>query len=261
MKFLKERKGSEYMALITSLALALVGLGGGYIIRGLLNSKYKGLSMIEKAVKKKNSIIFLETPTTSFVRPIVKMFQNIGITDQKEIIIFSPGSLKTCANLGIMVAHGDLYRSMAVPLDVPKTKLELGDMGLSDDEIAELLEIIQKTPKSKLKGKLEKEEIKDEKSKEKVTKYNIYLGLSSVVKDFVYTGLNRVSIQDMLRNLVAQRELENMGKNQWINNAIAIFIVAIGIAFAIKFAWPVLMGATASATSAAPTLMPVAIGG
>ena len=66
-------------------------------------------------------------------------------------------------------------------------------------------------------------------------KYDVYVSLPSVVKDFIYTGLNRTSIHAMLRELVFQRELEKMGKRDWVKIAIAIFLILLGIGFAIRF--------------------------
>jgi len=66
-------------------------------------------------------------------------------------------------------------------------------------------------------------------------KYDVFVGMSSVVKDFVYTGINRVSIHDMIREMVYQRELEKLGAGRkWIEIAIAIFIILIAAVFAIR---------------------------
>jgi hypothetical protein len=66
-------------------------------------------------------------------------------------------------------------------------------------------------------------------------KWNIYINLPTTIKDFIYTGLNRVSIHAMLRELVYQRDLEKMGQRNWLQIAIAFIIIAVGVGFAIRF--------------------------
>jgi amino acid permease len=66
-------------------------------------------------------------------------------------------------------------------------------------------------------------------------KYDVFVDMSSVVKDFIYTGINRTTIHAMLRELVYQRELEKFGQRNWMMIAIAIFIILIGLGFAIKW--------------------------
>ena len=67
------------------------------------------------------------------------------------------------------------------------------------------------------------------------TELKIYINLPSIVKDFIYTGLNRVTIHDMLHELVYQRELEKMGGRNWIAIAIAIVLIIIGIGIGARF--------------------------
>jgi len=67
------------------------------------------------------------------------------------------------------------------------------------------------------------------------TELKVYNYLPSVVKDFIYTGLNRVTIHDMLHELVYQRELEKMGGRNWIAIAIAIVLIIIGVGIGLRF--------------------------
>lgn len=268
------------MSMIITLAATTAGAVFGYFLKSATLFKNKSLRLFLNAVKKRQPIVFLETENTTFMRTIIKTFQGLGITDQKELVILPEGSFKPCANLGgVFIAHGDLYRSIAVPTEVAAFIDYLrNDIGMSEREIAEFFkEVIDKSPRELLEeyekqlndikeqirnsevAKEIKKELKERNPKMKkeefeelfetaieriameqipTTKLNLYKAMPATVKSFLYTGLNRVSIHDMLSNLVAQRELEKIGKKDWIDIAVAVAIILIGIGLGLKFILP-----------------------
>lgn len=248
----------------------VVGLGFGYVISEVMLRKNKALYKFTTAMKKKKFIAFLETDKAIYGRIIKKIYRNLAITEQKEIIILPKSSPKPCVNLGgAMIVHGDLYKSVAVPQEVRKFIHERKKEGWKEEDIAQFLEEIETTPPEVLKPLLhklkfwKKKKVGDNKTSQgdkeetpidlgsnpappnlpnvpPVTrvskrKYDVYMSLPSVVKDFIYTGLNRVSIHTMLRELVYQRDLEKWGQRNWLMIGIAIMIILLGVGFAIRF--------------------------
>lgn len=244
--------------MLMNIVYGFVGLGVGYYLKGMLTSRIMGIKTIETAVKKKQFLVFLETPTGTILRRIVLLDQNIGITENKEVVIIPAGTVKPCAQLrGINIAHGDLYRAVTVPGDLIKLKDELVKNGWTTDNIGSFFKLIEEIPQANIKKKLDEIEINIENRGDEFKPFNVYTSMSSVVKDFVYTGLNRTSIHEMLRNLVAKRDLENLNKKDWVTIAIAVTIVLVGLGVLFKFIAPAI--ATMGAASA-PTVPPARLG-
>lgn len=237
---------------IFSIIYLVVGIGSGYIISEVMLRKNKALYTLSNALKKKKFVAFLETDKAIYCRIIQKIYRNLAITKQKEIIILPKSSPKPCVNLGgAMIIHGDLYKSVAVPQELRKFIRARKKEGWKEEDIAQFLEEVETTSPNTLKQLYLK--LKEGKKPEAMPeseagsnpavptnsidkrKYDVYINLPSVVKDFIYTGLNRVSIHAMLRELVYQRELEKMGKHNWLMIAIAIMVILLGVGFAIRF--------------------------
>jgi len=243
------------------------GLGLGYLLNEILLRRNKKIYPLIDAIKKRKLIAFLETDKAVYFRVIPKTYKNLGITKEKELIILPKSSVKPCVNLGgLLIARGDLYKSACVPQEVRKFISERLSDGWSEEDIAKFFEEIETIPSEQLKARYKA--LKDSKyypesvesgnptpvSKVDKQKYDIYVSLPSVVKDFIYTGLNRTSIHAMLRELVFQRELEKMGQRNWVKIAIAIFLVLLGIGFLIRF-----IGSTPAITSFFKPQMPARI--
>jgi len=239
---------------IINLAYLVAGLGLSYILYEISLRKNRALYSLIKNVKKKKQIpIFLETDKASYLKFVDRVFKNIGVTTEKELVVIPKSSAKPCLNLGgIVIAHGDVYKSVTVPTDLIKFVKELKDGKFgekwSNEEIAKFFQEIEHVNAEKLKdylkqfdGKKKIKKINEDGEKVGINvspmmsqKFKIYMAMPSVVKDFIYTGINRVSLHDMLREMVYQRELEKMGSRNWIMYAIAILIVLLGVYFLLK---------------------------
>lgn len=68
-----------------------------------------------------------------------------------------------------------------------------------------------------------------------LSKLDVYLALPSDVRNYLVTGLNRVTIKSMLDNLTAQKDLEKVGKTDWVMIATAAVMACLGLAILIKF--------------------------
>jgi len=253
------------------IPLPIVGfiLGGilGYVFYDFSLRKKKALYTIITAVRKKQPLAFLETDKAVFVDRIVKVYKGLAITPRKDILILTRNSPKPAIGLGIQIFHGDAYKGVAVPQEVRKIIQELlsGKYGTKwkPEDIAQFFEEIEKNPAEWLEEfyKYMKENetkiVKTEKGEEEIPaseidkkKYDIFIGMPSVVKDFIYTGLNRTMIKAMLREMVYQRELEKIKTWNWLYIAIAILIILIGLGFFLPKILPYL---TAAAPKPPPT--------
>ena len=226
--------------MLWEIIYGVVGLGIGFVINGMMLSKNKGLAQIIQAAKKKNMLVFLESKNSLVVRQVVKKFQSIGITSEKEIVILPESSLKYCTNLGMRVAFGDWHRAVTVPTELIQFKEDWKDKGLSDEELGWLISEIHDKSGSDLEESLSAKKLELKKTlsnnkggtKEKTeneTLYDVYKGLSFAVKDFIFTGMNQTTIVAEHRNLVAQRELENMGKSNLWTWGIVIFLIIVAL--------------------------------
>lgn len=249
--------------MLVNIVFCVVGALFGYLAYDMKIRKRKGLRSLISAVNKNRPIIFLETKTTTYVQSIIKTFHNIGITENKELVIIPPSTLKICPSLRVQVGHGDLYRSILVPSEVPKFRDMLAkEHGWSNDEIADFFEKIMTIPSSDLKKMLDNDEVKNtldvtvKDLKKKQTKYDIYKLVPSTVQDFIYTGLNRVSIFDMLKNLVDQRELDKLGQKNWVAIAIAFFVILMGIGVVVSLVMPAIGPFLSSQTDIAGSVIP-----
>lgn len=248
--------------MLWEIIYAVVGIGAGFMGRGVMLSRNPGLSQIIQAVKRKNTLIFLESNNSLVVRQVVKKFQSIGITAEKEIVILPESSLKVCSNLGMRVAFGDWHRAVAVPTELAKLSAEWERMGLSKEELAWLVSEIHNKSGEKLKESLDAKKLElktlvddgkggtKEKTEDK-TLYDVYKNLSFAVKDFVYTGMNQTTIVAEHRNLVAQRELEKIGKSNLWTWGIVIFLILVALGL---FGPDVIRALGAAAPSATPSL-------
>lgn len=253
--------------MLMNIGFCVVGVLFGYLVYDMKIRRRKGLQSLVSAVLRNRPIVFLETKTTTYIQPIIKTFHNLGITENKELVIIPPSTLKICPSLRVQVGHGDLYRSILVPSEVPKFRDMLEkEYGWSNDEIAEFFEKIISVPKSELKNALDDDAVRKELDvavkgpKKKETKYDIYKLVPSTVQDFIYTGLNRVSIFDMLKNLVDQRELEKLGQRNWIAIAIAFFILLLGIGVVVQLIMPAIGPLFSPSDAVTSTIMPERIG-
>jgi len=250
---------------ITNILFLLVGLGIGYFLYDTLLKRNKGLYTIISSVKKKKMVAFLETDKSVYIKPIEKIYKNLGVTKQREIVILPKSSVKPCMGLGIQIAHGDLYKSVTTPQEVRQFVEERKKDGWKDEDIAQFFQEIETIPGNKLKTIYKQMKEGKDLSGKKIDvneiekmKFDIYKNMDSVVKDFIYTGLNRVSIHDMLREIVYQRELENIGKRNWIMIAVAIMIIIIAIGLGVRFIFstPGITNMVTSAISSTPRIAP-----
>lgn len=222
--------------MIFNIIFLLVGLGGGYFIYDILLRRNKGLHRLMNAVKKSKPIAMLETDKSVYFRPIEKTVKNIGITSNRELIIIPKASMKPCVNLkGTPIAHGDLYKAVTVPQEMRKFIDERKNNGWSQEDIGNFLKDIEEHDEDGLIEKWSLKENPGDPNPEGVEKFKVFKNLSSVVKDFIYTGVNRVNIHDMVRELTYQRDLEDIGKTDWVKIAVAIVLVLIGIGIAWRF--------------------------
>lgn len=241
------------MAIFMNVIYFVVGVGGCFLFTEIWARRRKHLHKVIKALKKKQFVALLETDKAIYFRVIKKVYRNLAITEQKEIIVLPKSSPKPCINIGGgMLVHADLYKSVAVPQEIRQFIHDRKKEGWKEEDIAEFLEEVETTPPSMLKKRFFDLKFPKLKKKEKTEvpkpsnpnldidkidkrKFDVYINLPSVVKDFIYTGLNRVSIHAMLREIVYQRELEKIGKRNWLAIAIAIMIILLGVGFGIRF--------------------------
>jgi len=270
------------MSLLLYPVFVGVGLVFGYYLKDLLIKRNKNIANLLKAIKKKEPIAFLETDTSVYWRPIKHSFQNIGVTDKREVLVMPKNTFKPCMNLsGVPIAHGDLYKGVTTTQDIRKFITERKIAGWTEEDIAvflqeveafsperfkdlqenkesvvrdkienlknwfkgktdtvdEDLENIQKRIGTKKKDKKEYERQKKKLEQELnriVESLKVYSTLSAQVKDYIYTGINRASINMMMRALVMERDLGKSKTVKWITIAIAILVAVIGIAIGLK---------------------------
>ena len=265
----------------------IAGVLLGYVYANIFFFSNKGAAQFVDALKKKKMIIFSETDKAEWFRVVDKVYKNLAVTTDKDMIILPENAIKPCMNLGgVQMAHADLYKSIASSSDVRKWMLSIKEQyGWTENDIAVIIQEIQEFPPEKVteylaklvSGKAtKKEEVITEvddpenpgqkkrvkqmieqslapagKDKEK---YAVYIALPSTVKNWVYTGLNRISIHDMLRELVYQRDLEKKGVPPWIMIGIAVFLVILALGFALPKILPILMQAGAATAIPAATV-------
>lgn len=230
---------------ITTPFFVLLGAGFFWLYEQFQIRRNKAFFALQQAVKKKQAYGFLETSTGSYFRTLTKIRNNIGITPQKEVIILPEGSLKPVMNMGGQIFHADLYKSIATNQEFRKFLEERTNDKWTEEDVAKFLQEVEQTPANILSEFFKK--LKTDPyypntnpvDQAKITKvdrqkFQIFKSLSSEVKNFIYTGINRTSIHSMLKELVYQRELENVGKRNWIAIAIAAFIIVMIIVFALN---------------------------
>jgi hypothetical protein len=254
----------------------------GFLVNEILLRRNKMLYQFIRAVKKRNPIAFLETDKMVYFVPIERFFKNLGLTKTKEVVIVPKGSVKP-SNLGVEMAHGDLYKSITTPQEFRILCYDLLNSGWSADDIASFFEKVEQIPAEELKQKYiskindlneklkkinlqivkeEKPEILEELNKKvmeidtelkkQFKEFNLFLNLPSTIKDFIYTGVNRVSLSAMIREMVYQRELERLGQRNWVAIGIAVLLILIGLALFGRFILPMLQGGGASVTAKIP---------
>ncbi|HIE35907.1 MAG TPA: hypothetical protein EYP89_01560 [Candidatus Omnitrophica bacterium] len=203
-----------------------------YLYSQLYFYKKFGLQNLKKAISQKKPLLILESPTGYYLEVPKNIEGNLAFTKKRDVIILSPGTLKPCRDLGNSpVAHGDLYLSCTVPIDLAKFIKDELKKNKTEEEIADLLEEIStsgKIPKKYLE-KVENEE------KRNIVK-RIYKTYSfDNIKNFLNTGLNRVLLKRQLITLIELNRLEKMfGGRDWMRIVIPLSILIIIIVVAIS---------------------------
>jgi len=136
---------------ILNIGFLLVGAGGVYVFTELLKKKNKAAALLLTAIKKKQVLAFLETDKSVFFRTIIKMHKNIGITNNREVVIMTKDSPKICPELGALIVHGDLYKGITIPGEVRKFFQGQLAAGWKPEDIGKFLQEIEQTPAEALK--------------------------------------------------------------------------------------------------------------
>jgi hypothetical protein len=282
---------------IWSIAFLIVGLAAGYFIYDFNLRKRKALYEMIGAIKKGHIVAFLETDKSESYVTIEKVYKNLGIAKDGSIVILPENSIKPCLNFGgVRIVHGDLYRSIGSCKDLRDWVGGLKkEYNLMDDEIAAISQEVEKNPTSKMivfyKAILEGKErarvpVRDENGEIKTDKdgnieysdlavkdmkdidldsikikLKIFQGVPATVKNWIYTGVNRISLNAMLREYVYQRDLEKK-KAPWdvVAIAVAILIILLGLYFLLPkilpFFIPVATSPSAITGVQSPNLIP-----
>lgn len=240
--------------LLFRILFLVVGLIAGYLFCTLGITRNKELNKLIKAVQKRQMFAILETDTASYFRPIIAMYKNLAITPEKEVIIIPKGATKPIMNLnGVQVIHADLYKGIGMSKDMRAFIVRKEADGWKPEDVAKFFQEIEETPADILKkyykdvdekGEIPVGTVSEDGVEKKVTipandveksKYKTFLALPSLVRDFVYSGINRVSIAAMIREMVYQRELDKVGQKNWIAIGITIFLILLGIGIAARW--------------------------
>lgn len=238
--------------MIFILIAAILGLGAGYVIYWLRLRRNKGLMNLMDAVKHKGLYVFLETDTSTFGRKIIKTHQNLAITDQKEVIIMPTGTVKSCPTFGIQLGHGDLYKSILVPKDLPGLVEELKtNHKMSNHEIGLFFEETQNINRDTLNqicdGTIDGSQFNQ-------TKLKIFKTLNSNITGFIHTGINRVSIAQNIEHLIKRENIMKLGSKNWVSIAIAVLIILVGIGLLFMLAAPNLTDLFSVASNTVPPI-------
>ena len=256
-----------------------------------------------QSLRKRQMIIFLESEGRGVFRTITTAYQNIGVTNNQELVILPEGSVKPCLNLNAsQIMHGDLYRSLAVPTEFLTVLHNLRDNGLNDKEITDIFYKIMNFNEKQLKenetnslndfiknvdfDKYNKTQIKtdpeyanlsDDKKIEQHDAYvteqirlfekvnpdvravKVYRAMPSVVKNFLQTGVNRVSLEMMLSNKMLQEAFKNAGRGTTIQVLVGIGIMILLIFLGLKFGLPAISDFMSAGSSLAS--IPARVGG
>lgn len=255
------------------------------------------------AIRKRQMTIFLESEGRSVFRTIVTAYQNIGVTNNRELVILPEGSVKPCLNLNAtQIMHGDLYRSLAVPTEFLTVLHKLKDDNFTDKEITDIFYKIMNLNEKQLKTNernnldtliknydfetYDKEQTKtdpkyaklsaEEKNKqhemyllEKIKEFEdtdpdvhavkVYRAMPSVVKNFLQTGVNRVSLEMMLSNKMLQEAFKNVGRGATMQVLVGIGIMMLLIFLGLKFGLPAISDFMSAGSSLAS--IPARVGG
>lgn len=280
------------------MAMELLFVGVGAVAHWIYNkgkaNKFGKLNELIQAIQKRKEIIFLESEGAVNFRIIDRSHQNIAFTKEHDIIVLTENSLKACANLnGVKIGHGDLYRSVVVPTDFSKFTEHLKESSLTDTQITEIYTSImdknitqltkqkQKdidTAKNALIKKYPEEEYipkdnenipydvfilnllakKQETLLSSIT-LNTFKSMSSVVKNFIQTGVNRVSLHSMMEAQTAIDNFKKAGQRDWYQILLGIGILALMVGLAFSFAGPFIpdmISAATASSSGVPAIIP-----
>lgn len=268
--------------LIVSGVSLLIGVALSYAYNFFMMRRLGETKHLIKAIKKRQMIIFLESEGRSIFRTIVHAYQNIGVTNGRELVILPEGSVKPCLNLNAsQILHGDLYRSLAVPTEFLTVLHDLQARGLTDQEITNIFYQIMNNNISKM------EDTKNEKVKEIAENFNYskfcdaitqsdptfagltekekhnrhdealitvaeqyekenpeiqtlkyYRAMPTIVKNFLQTGVNRVSLEMMLSNKILQEAFKKIGQTNIMQVLVGIGIMVLLIFLGLKFGLP-----------------------
>lgn len=270
------------------MAMELLFVGVGAVAHWIYNkgkaNKFGKLNELIQAIQKRKEIIFLESEGAVNFRIIDRSHQNIAFTKEHDIIVLTENSLKACANLnGVKIGHGDLYRSVVVPTDFSKFTEHLKESGLTDTQITEIYTSIMNknitqltkqkqkdidTAKNALIKKYPEEEYipkdnenipydvfilnhlakKQETLLSSIT-LNTFKSMSSVVKNFIQTGVNRVSLHSMMEAQTAIDNFKKAGQRDWYQILLGIGILALMVGLAFSFAGPFIPDMISAATA------------
>lgn len=256
-----------------------------------------------KSLRKRQMIIFLESEGRGVFRTIVTAYQNIGVTNNRELVILPEGSVKPCLNLNAsQIMHGDLYRSLAVPTEFLTVLHNLRDNGLNDKEITDIFYKIMNFNekqlkenetnslndfiknvnfdtynKTQIKADPEYAKLSDDKKTEQHEAYvteqiglfekvnpdvravKVYRAMPSVVKNFLQTGVNRVSLEMMLSNKMLQEAFKNAGRGTTIQVLVGVGLMILLIFLGLKFGLPAISDFMSAGSSLAS--IPARVGG
>ena len=267
------------------------GMGIGIIVFWLYNkgrlNRFGNLKELVEAIQKRKEIIFLESEGAVNFRIIDRSHQNLAFTKAHDIIVLTENSLKACTNLnGVKIGHGDLYRSVVVPTDFSKFTEELKETGMPETQITEIYteimnknidQLTKQNQKDLANAKAELEATYPEKNykpkdhnnktyevfilelltKEHVEMFSTitldtFKSMSAVVKNFIQTGVNRVSLYSMMEAQTAIDNFKRAGQRDWYQILLGIGVLALLVGLALSLAGPFIPDMISAAAASNP---------
>ena len=274
-----------------STTLFIFGALTGAVVFWLYNkgrtNRFGKLNDLINAIQKRQEIIFLESEGAVNFRIIDRSHQNLAFTKEHDVIVLTENSLKACANLnGVKIGHGDLYRSVVVPTDFSKFTEELKESGLTETQITDVYTeimnknigqlteqkqkdieaatagLIKKYPKKNYNPKdhnnmpyktfILEYLAKEQKDVFSAITLDTFKAMSSVVKNFIQTGVNRVSLHSMMEAQTAIDNFKRAGQRDWFSILLGVGVLALLIGLAFSFAGPFIPNMISAAAASSP---------